>query len=129
MQRARVLVMVMLLRRVTLSMLIVRLISANERDCLLLRGAAKSAEDDFIGQSDDADEALSILLAIEPEETYLIAFASWVIAALARELPCLPDVDYLARIARRIHWTPELNHFRFQLLAHARMARIGLRAH
>lgn len=83
---------------------------------LLLRGAAKSAEDDFIGQSEDADEALSILLAFEPEETYLIAFGSYVVAALTRELPSLPDVEYLARIERRLKWTPELDAFRFQLL-------------
>jgi DNA-binding CsgD family transcriptional regulator len=83
---------------------------------LLLRGAAKSADDDYAGQSGDANEALTILLSVQPEETYLIAFASWIIAALARELPNLPDVEHLARIEQRLHWIPELNHFRFQLL-------------
>lgn len=83
---------------------------------LLLRGAAKSAIDDYAGQAEDASDALSLLMCVEPEETYLIAFAGYIIAALTRELPTLPEVEYLATIERTLHWTPELGHFRFQLL-------------
>ncbi len=83
---------------------------------LLLRGAVKAAENDFSGQAEDASDALAILLAIEPEETYLVAFAAYVLAALVRELPILPDVEHLARIERRLAWSDGLNPFRFQLL-------------
>jgi DNA-binding CsgD family transcriptional regulator len=83
---------------------------------LLLRGAASAGEDDFLSQADDAAEALRILLPIDPEETYLVAFACYQIAALARELPRLPDFEHLARIERKLAWTDELNTFRFQLL-------------
>lgn len=83
---------------------------------LLLRGTIRAGDDDYVGHIEDAQAALAILLECIPEESYLIAFASYVIAALAREIPQLPDFEHLARVEDTLHWVPELNPFRFQLL-------------
>jgi DNA-binding CsgD family transcriptional regulator len=83
---------------------------------MLLQGLLAAASGAMKEQLKCAQKTLDLLESNAPNETYLIAFATNIIALLLRELAQRSGLARLERLERRLEWTEDLNSMHFQVL-------------
>lgn len=82
---------------------------------LILRGFAAAGSGDVARQLELSDAAVRILRAEAPDEVYLLASVTFVMALLLRELPW-QGYEYIEQLERELPWPHDLELWRFHIL-------------